>query len=413
MATTPYPLPREKRESTIDVGNGTAGPYGPSGFKVFDVADVAVFVRPAGAEFFTDAPVGTTVIKTSGQPFDTFSVTFPVAVPPTTDFIFQSRRVHERATAVTKGGAISAGELERELSKQGSVLDELRRDIDRSVRVDPGQVPLKIKAGVAGELMAADVNGNVAGAGENVASILGSTAQAVASAVLAQEFATKGEDQPISGFPALRSAFHWAQKAAASTVGNIGAAINSLAGKATPVDNDKFVLADSAAAWISKAITWGQIKAALQLIFLEPAEVGSMAFESASTYLSKSGGTLTGALTLAADPAANLQPATKQYVDSFNIAPKIAALAYGAVGTYVMGFIYGTGITDGSTYAGSNIQPAGAYLGGSAIANDGGSGASGIDKGGTALSGTWRAMGRLNNTSGSNLNRITLFMRIS
>jgi hypothetical protein len=34
------------------------------------------------------------------------------------------------------------------------------------------------------------------------------------------------------------------------------------------------------------------------------------------TKLNKSGGTLTGALTLAADPAANLQAATKQYVDS-------------------------------------------------------------------------------------------------
>ena len=33
-------------------------------------------------------------------------------------------------------------------------------------------------------------------------------------------------------------------------------------------------------------------------------------------YLGKAGGTMTGAITLAADPAANLQPATKQYADS-------------------------------------------------------------------------------------------------
>lgn len=38
----------------------------------------------------------------------------------------------------------------------------------------------------------------------------------------------------------------------------------------------------------------------------------------ADTKLPLSGGTLTGALTLAADPAANLQPATKQYVDTAN-----------------------------------------------------------------------------------------------
>ena len=36
---------------------------------------------------------------------------------------------------------------------------------------------------------------------------------------------------------------------------------------------------------------------------------------SLASYLALSGGTMTGAMTLAADPAANLQPATKQYVD--------------------------------------------------------------------------------------------------
>ena len=40
---------------------------------------------------------------------------------------------------------------------------------------------------------------------------------------------------------------------------------------------------------------------------------------SLSSYLALSGGTMTGAMTLAADPAANLQPATKQYVDAARV----------------------------------------------------------------------------------------------
>lgn len=40
------------------------------------------------------------------------------------------------------------------------------------------------------------------------------------------------------------------------------------------------------------------------------------AYDLANAALPKSGGTMTGAITLSADPAANLQPATKQYVDT-------------------------------------------------------------------------------------------------
>ncbi|MDR1071327.1 MAG: hypothetical protein LBL21_01645 [Rickettsiales bacterium] len=43
---------------------------------------------------------------------------------------------------------------------------------------------------------------------------------------------------------------------------------------------------------------------------------GRPAIPDVSGKLDKSGGTMTGALTLSADPSANLQAATKQYVDS-------------------------------------------------------------------------------------------------
>jgi len=137
MTATPYPYPRETRESSILVGNGTVGPYGPSLFSVFDVADVMVLMKNAGEDRFSDVTLDATVTKSTGAAFDTFSVTFDNPVLATSAFVFQSRRMHERQTAVTKGGALSANELEKELSKQGTTLEELRRDVDRGVAFQP------------------------------------------------------------------------------------------------------------------------------------------------------------------------------------------------------------------------------------------------------------------------------------
>jgi hypothetical protein len=75
-----------------------------------------------------------------------------------------------------------------------------------------------------------------------------------------------------------------------------------------------------------------------------------------------------------------------------------AALAAGAVGTYVLGSSSAS-LTFGATIAGSSIQPAGAY-------DDGGY----KIQTGSSLSGTWRCMGR-NPSLGSN--KMTLYLRIS
>ncbi len=185
MTATPYPFPRETRESTKLVGNGTPGPYGPSTFKIFDTADVVVLARAAGKTFFSDVTLSATVTKSTEAAFDTFSVTFAENVPPTTDFILQSRRVHRREVAVTKGGAMDALQLEKELSKQGTILSELRRDINRAVMVEPGEPTVKIKPGVAGHLVKFDVDGNMVDAGisgsdlatiEGMADIIGTVA---------------------------------------------------------------------------------------------------------------------------------------------------------------------------------------------------------------------------------------------
>jgi hypothetical protein len=131
----PYPLPRTTRETAILNGNGGAT-YGPFQFKIFDTLDVKAFIKPQGAEFFSPATI--TVAKTSTDVFADFTVTFSAAIPATTQLLVKAERLHERQIAITKAGALSAVELEKELSKQGSVLNELRRDVNRGGSVVPG-----------------------------------------------------------------------------------------------------------------------------------------------------------------------------------------------------------------------------------------------------------------------------------
>lgn len=153
MTATPDPLPRQKRESAILTGNGTAGPYGPSTYKIFDAADVAVFSKAAGEDVYSEVTAHCTIAKTNpAGAFETFSVTFDALVPATTSWYHQARRTAERSIAVTKAGTLSAGELEKELTKQASAQSELRRDVDRAVRVLPGKNPITIVPGVDGQL---------------------------------------------------------------------------------------------------------------------------------------------------------------------------------------------------------------------------------------------------------------------
>ncbi|ESY26750.1 hypothetical protein X749_24245 [Mesorhizobium sp. LNJC391B00] len=197
MAATPYPLPRETRESAILVGNGTVGPYGPSLYKIFDTADVKVFAKLLGATVYSDVTANCTIAKVNpASAYDFFTVTFNAAVLASTSWYHQARRTAERSVAVTKAGTITAAELEKELSKQASAESELRRDVDRAVRVNAGANPVTIIAGADGELVMFD-GGNVVTSGENVETILGSTASAAASAAAAG--ASAGEAAASAG----------------------------------------------------------------------------------------------------------------------------------------------------------------------------------------------------------------------
>lgn len=89
-----------------------------------------------------------------------------------------------------------------------------------------------------------------------------------------------------------------------------------------------------------------------------------------------------------------------------------AALSFGAVGTNCFCYYSGTSLSEGGTISGSSLQPAGFYTSTDTITDDS-SAAAELTKGGSGLSGTWRAMGRANKNSGATDIRATLFVRIS
>ena len=92
-----------------------------------------------------------------------------------------------------------------------------------------------------------------------------------------------------------------------------------------------------------------------------------------------------------------------------------AGAAFGAIGTYA--FLYSgnnVSIVNGSDYAGSDLFAAGIWKDGSTISTDGTTSDILATRGGTAQSGTWKAMGRVNvASSAGNDTRITLFLRIA
>ncbi|NDV87035.1 hypothetical protein GTW51_10010 [Aurantimonas aggregata] len=122
--TNPYPLPRSFRASPPIAGDGNAT-YGPFAFKIWDPADIIAEVDRGTGNFALE-PV--TVAKLAGLLFDDFTVRFSPALTFGQRAVVISRRLHERSTDVTRGGSVSTNGLEGELSRQGTVLQELRRD---------------------------------------------------------------------------------------------------------------------------------------------------------------------------------------------------------------------------------------------------------------------------------------------
>ncbi|WP_188478579.1 right-handed parallel beta-helix repeat-containing protein [Stappia taiwanensis] len=184
----PYPLPRETRSSGVLVCDGTSATYGPFDFHIFDIEDVVVDVRHSDdAGFSRDASV--TVTKTSGSTYDTFSITFDHVHPITTSFVVYSARTPERSVALFMGGGLKPSELEKELSKTATTLQELRRDLGRAMIVQHDRTPpvLNIPAN-AGRFLVTDEAGNLVdgGSADDIATAAENAVMAAAAADAAQ-----------------------------------------------------------------------------------------------------------------------------------------------------------------------------------------------------------------------------------
>lgn len=131
----PYPISRETREEAIYFGDGGAT-YGPFDLKIADVEDVEIWIRAQDAAVWSLA--APTVTKTAGDPIDTFSIAFPYNLPATSRYKVLGKRTHERSAGVTNGTRIDPNALEKELTKVGMVLQELRRDVGRGIQVQFG-----------------------------------------------------------------------------------------------------------------------------------------------------------------------------------------------------------------------------------------------------------------------------------
>lgn len=90
-----------------------------------------------------------------------------------------------------------------------------------------------------------------------------------------------------------------------------------------------------------------------------------------------------------------------------------SSTTYGDVGTYVFGYIANIGVTQGSTYSGSSINPCGFAVTTTSPGTDSDFSQTTTIDGASSHSGTWRAMGRANYGSGATRGRTTLFVRIS
>jgi hypothetical protein len=135
MTVSPFPIPKQLRQSDIFVGNGGAV-YSGFNFKIFDIGDVEVWTKAGDDDAFE---LRTAVVaKVNGLPFDDFTVTFSVAQPVTTQILVRSARLDERSAGVINGTRLDPNATEKEFSKISTEMQELRRDVDRAVHTDFG-----------------------------------------------------------------------------------------------------------------------------------------------------------------------------------------------------------------------------------------------------------------------------------
>jgi len=96
--------------------------------------------------------------------------------------------------------------------------------------------------------------------------------------------------------------------------------------------------------------------------------------------------------------------------DGFDSSSSIPSTSWGGVGSYAFAGHSGTGFTEGSTTAGSNLRPCG-FMRTSFPSNDSYGTSLYVSIGANSTSGTWRCMGRYNHSTSYTV--YMLWLRIS
>ena len=153
------PIPRSARQGDVVTATAGQSEFTVSAFRIWDVADVEIWKQPAAGGAWARLASGFTVTKTSGEVFDTFTVTLATGAALNDKFYFAGARVHERQSDVTAGGTISSAALEREFDRLATLAQEARRDLDKRPAFEPEGNRLPVNgARVSGMANAVDEN---------------------------------------------------------------------------------------------------------------------------------------------------------------------------------------------------------------------------------------------------------------
>lgn len=201
------PITRDDRQSDVITATADQTVFAVSDFKIWDTADVTVMRRLSGADW-AEMTAGFAIAKNSAATFDHFTVTLDAGAAAGTKFRFIGARTHERLQDVTAGGAISSAALERELDRQATIAQEIRRDLDKRPEYDPEGETL--------DLESRRIKNLAPGTADTDAVTKKQMEDAYGSeyADIAEEWAEKAEDSEITGHPGQYSAKHHALKAA-------------------------------------------------------------------------------------------------------------------------------------------------------------------------------------------------------
>lgn len=139
------PIARSSRKSEVVYATLGQTVFSVTAFSIWDTVDLRV-ERKLSNGLWGVLNSGFTVTKTNPNDFySTVTVTLAVGAFAGDKYRFSAARVHERLQDVTAGGIINSATLERELDRTATILQEIRRDLDERVAIDPDGLAFNVR----------------------------------------------------------------------------------------------------------------------------------------------------------------------------------------------------------------------------------------------------------------------------